>query len=111
MSGKMFIRNRSASAGATSSPPACRPQALATAANATNAAAANETQNAAPGGSASTASGMTTAATSTARRQLVGSGLSRPCRGRIGLTATDMRPRGPRGRLLDEPGLAQDVLL
>src|SRR5215467_10120609 len=66
----MFITNSSASAGATSSPPGWRPQALTTSVAARSTANAPATQNDAAGGSSVTASGMPARNRTSAPRQL-----------------------------------------
>ena len=84
ISGKMFITNSRPIAGATSSPPRWRPQALTTAVSATSATAASATQKAAPSGRASTAAGIAITATSSARRQFDQPGRQKPGRGSCG---------------------------
>src|SRR5437667_5784938 len=70
MSGKRFVTNRSAGAGATRSGPRRRPQASTTAVTATRPAAARLSQKAVLTGRVSAAAGSTTAATTSASRQL-----------------------------------------
>ena len=71
----MFITNNSVIAGATSSGPLCRPQALNTTVKATTPTAMKLIQNAAPSGSAKIEPGMSTMAAMRARRQLAGVGI------------------------------------